>query len=123
MSVFFSLVSSAMSPHSVPVNDRSDGRPRLLPSLIDQIAKKTPSQVVFSIPRTSNVSDGWVDVLFEKLANAINRIAHNIVRDLGPAPEGAWPTIGYLGSNEIRYFLYLVGAIKAGYKVGVLSVD
>ncbi|KAJ4367773.1 hypothetical protein N0V86_009895 [Didymella sp. IMI 355093] len=40
---------------------------------------------------------------------------------LGKAREGEFPAIAYVGSNDLRYFLFMFGAIKAGYKMLYLS--
>lgn len=106
-----------MSPPHKVEEARQGGRRRLLPNVIDQIAEKEPRRVFLSKPRSSNPEDGWRDITYRTMADAIDRLAHHLVQELGPAPKGAFPTITYIGPNDGRYYLYAVAAIKAGYKV------
>ncbi|KAI0595739.1 hypothetical protein F4775DRAFT_347071 [Biscogniauxia sp. FL1348] len=94
---------------------------RLLISVIDEKAEKEPEQEVFSYPRSSNPRDGWVPVTFREYANAINYIAHKIIKECGPAPVNTFPTIAYIGPNDGRYYIIVAAAVKAGYKALFIS--
>lgn len=90
---------------------------RLVPNIIDELAKTDPEREAFSIPRSSDPKDGWKAVTFRDYANAINRAAHRLVETCGVASPGSFPTIAYIGPNDARYVVVLVAAVKAGYKV------
>ncbi|KAJ5238518.1 hypothetical protein N7468_003137 [Penicillium chermesinum] len=90
--------------------------------LIDEYAATEPSRTVISIPRSnSDPTQGWQDVSFRDFANAINRYAHWIVSTVGPAKEGEYPTIAYIGPSDVRYLVTMAATIKAGYKALFIS--
>ncbi|KAL7629881.1 hypothetical protein AAE478_001404 [Parahypoxylon ruwenzoriense] len=109
------MASGTVSEAENRSNEPDYGR-RLLPYIIDEIAEKDPGREAFSIPRSSNPKDGWSVITFQEYSKAINHFAHKIVETCGRPPAGAFPTIAYLGPNDARYVVLLVGAVKAGYK-------
>ncbi|KAH8651039.1 nonribosomal peptide synthetase [Xylariales sp. PMI_506] len=94
---------------------------RLIPHIIDETARQDPQREAFQIPRSSDPKDGWKTVTFKEFANAVNHVAHRIVEISGEPPKNAFPTIAYIGPNDARYVVMMVGAIKAGYKVLFIS--
>ncbi|TDZ54904.1 Non-canonical non-ribosomal peptide synthetase FUB8 [Colletotrichum trifolii] len=94
---------------------------RLIPRLIDFNAKTTPTKECFSVPRTNSAKHGWRQVSWSQYANAINRVAASILQTCGPAPAEAFPTIAYIGANDARYLVFVVAAVKAGYKALLIS--
>ncbi|OTA63356.1 nonribosomal peptide synthetase, partial [Hypoxylon sp. EC38] len=110
---------------TVKTRTQHSGKPnygrRLVPNIIDEIAKTDPGREVFSIPRSSDPHDGWKAVTFKEYANAINYIAHRIIETCGVPSPGSFPTIAYIGPNDARYVVILLGAVKAGYKILFIS--
>ncbi|KAI1474899.1 acetyl-CoA synthetase-like protein [Daldinia eschscholtzii] len=94
---------------------------RLVPNIIDDIAKSDPKREAFLVPRSDNPKDGWKSISFKEYANAVNRIAHRIIEACGTPSPGSFPTIAYVGPNDARYVVLLVGAVKAGYKAMFIS--
>ncbi|KAH9998549.1 nonribosomal peptide synthetase [Xylariaceae sp. FL0662B] len=94
---------------------------RLIPNIIDELAHKDPQRECFSIPRSSRPEDGWRAITFKEYANAINFISHMIIEKCGYPPHDTCPTLVYLGSNDARYVILLVAAVKAGYKALFIS--
>ncbi|KAI1074775.1 hypothetical protein F5B20DRAFT_573887 [Whalleya microplaca] len=90
---------------------------RLIANVIDELAKNYPQREFFSIPRSSKPEDGWRTITFKEYANAINYISHMIIERCGHPPHGTCPTLAYIGSNDARYIILMVAAIKAGYKM------
>jgi hypothetical protein len=90
---------------------------RLMVNIIDDVARKNPERTWVKIPRSANAGDGWKAVSFKTGANAINRIAHKIIEILGKPAQGKFPTIAYIGPNDIRYLILMFAAVKAGYQV------
>ena len=88
---------------------------RLLPQLIDQIAKHDPDRALVSIPRGADVADGYMDVSFKTLATAIDRCAWWIDDNVGRSQELA--PIFFIGPTDIRYLLILFAAAKTGHVV------
>lgn len=90
---------------------------RLLPTLIDQIAEKDPERECLQAPRSSEPSDGWKVITWKSMSNAVNRAAHRIVNLCGRPEPNTFPTIAYIGPNDVRYIVTMVACVKAGYKV------
>ncbi|KAI9700612.1 MAG: hypothetical protein M1836_001979 [Candelina mexicana] len=93
---------------------------RLVHLIPDELARKVPEHPLFAFPETDTPQDGLVEVSAKCFANAINRTSWYLESLLGKAPQG-FPSVGYMGSNDLRYFLFMFGAIKAGYKMLFLS--
>ncbi|TDZ49706.1 Non-canonical non-ribosomal peptide synthetase FUB8 [Colletotrichum trifolii] len=89
---------------------------RTLPAIIDDRAANEPMRESCSIPRTSNPRDGWRPVTYKEFANAIDYMTHFILRNCGSPGKDSFPTIAYIGPNDIRYCIMMIAAIKAGYK-------
>ncbi|KAK1978397.1 male sterility protein [Colletotrichum cereale] len=94
-----------------PVARSVRGR-RTLPAIIDERASREPDRICFSTPYTSEPRDGWRKVTNKGFANAINYLAHVILETCGAPAPGTFPTIAYIGPNDIM----IVAAVKAGYK-------
>ena len=90
---------------------------RPMVTIIDKIAKNNPTRPWIYVPRSSSPADGWKPITYSDGANAINRIAHMMVGSMGSPAAGSWPTVAYIGPNDMRYIIFMFGAIKAGYKV------
>jgi hypothetical protein len=90
---------------------------RLVPNVIDEIAQRDPQREAFQIPRGSEPQDGWKIVTFHEYANAINRCALNILENCSKPESGEYSTIAYIGPQDARYVVMVIGAVKAGYKV------
>lgn len=90
---------------------------RLLPTLIDRIAVEDPERECLHAPRSSEPSDGWRVITWKDLSNAINRAAHRLVDLFGKPEPDTFPTIAYIGHNDIRYVVTMVACVKVGYKV------
>ena len=90
---------------------------RSIPTTIDQIAQTTPEKIFACIPHTSKLSDGYRDVTYRDLARGIDRAAKWIDDRFGVEGEGMFGTLAYVGLFDLRYFLFMVGAGKVGYKV------
>lgn len=89
----------------------------LVPNFLDEMAKTHSSEECFSIPRTNSPADGWTEISWSRYANAINRVAQEIIDACGLAKSDTFPTIAYIGPNDCRYLVFVVAAVKAGYKV------
>lgn len=107
-----------MAPHNTDRKSyrfRKDIGHRLLPHVVDELAQTDPDRVLYEFPLTNNLSDSFVSITACQYANAINRTAWWLERVLGRRPE--YPTIGYEGPQDLRYFLLLIAAVKVGYKM------
>ena len=77
---------------------------RLLPVIIDQLAQEDPNRPWASIPRDDyDLSQGYADISYAALANAINKLAWMVEKSIGRS--NSFETIAYLGTPDIRYHL------------------
>ncbi|KAJ8125535.1 hypothetical protein O1611_g8104 [Lasiodiplodia mahajangana] len=94
---------------------------RLIPHIIDDIARKDPQREILVVPRSSDPKDGWVSISFDDYANAINQCAQEIVDKYGQSLDGHFPTIAYIGPQDARYLILMIAAIKASYQALFIS--
>ncbi|KAK4164744.1 putative dehydrogenase [Cladorrhinum sp. PSN259] len=94
---------------------------RLIPHIIDERAIISPDREWVTIPKSSEPKDGWRKVTYKQAANAINRVAHKLVETTGKPEPGSFPTVAFIGPNDVRYIIFVMGAVKAGYKAMLIS--
>ncbi|EQK99859.1 Male sterility, NAD-binding protein [Ophiocordyceps sinensis CO18] len=83
--------------------------------------KREPSRPFVMVPNGAEANDGWSKVTYKQVTNAINHVAADITGKLGPAVRGTFPTVGYIGPNDVRYLVMMLGCVKAGYKAFFVS--
>lgn len=97
-----------------------------LPTAIDEIARDHPTRIWASLPVDDwDLTQGFEDISFRRLARAINKVAHALDAALGPRPPRRRPssssappeTLAYIGVPDVRYQIAQVAAVKAGYKI------
>ena len=91
---------------------------RLPPVLLDEIAAEDPGRVLYSIAKTNKMQDGFQDINYKTVANAVNRCAHWLKKTLGSDRSRVFC---YLGPLDLRYIILVMAAPKAGHTVGDLS--
>ena len=88
----------------------------LLNNVVDRIARVTPDLVYAELPKSPvDLSQGFRQVTYRQFANAIDGMAWWLRDKLGLSET--FETLTYIGPNDLRYNLLLLGAVKAGYKV------
>lgn len=107
-----SLLSQLFLDKVAPPPD-NHGR-RLLPVLLDEIAGTDPDRVIYSYAKTRDPSEGFQDVTAAPLARAVNRFAWHLVNLLGHGQD--FPTITYMGPQDVMYAIFILACVKAGYK-------
>ncbi|KAI1735225.1 acetyl-CoA synthetase-like protein [Xylaria scruposa] len=85
---------------------------RLPPVLLDEIAAKDPGRVLYSIAKTEKMEDGFEDITYKTIANAVNRCAHWLKQTLGTDQPRVFC---YLGPIDLRYIILVLAAPKAGH--------
>lgn len=94
---------------------------QLLNNIVDGAARTTPDSVYAELPRSPvDLSQGFRQVTYREFANAINGIAWWLHNSLGPSK--AFETLTYIGPNDLRHNVLLLGAVKVGYKVRVNAI-
>ncbi|KAJ6186992.1 hypothetical protein N7519_001900 [Penicillium mononematosum] len=89
-------------------------RKRLLATTVDDRAETNPNQRFAVIPRGSEIKHGFQDLSIKDLARAVNSMCWWIEGTIGQAqsPE----TLAYMGSNDVRYFIFMLACQKTGYQ-------
>ncbi|KAI0391361.1 hypothetical protein F5Y17DRAFT_468272 [Xylariaceae sp. FL0594] len=91
----------------------------LLPSLLDEIANSDPSRILYSVAKSKDAADGFDDIPAEAFARAVDACAWFIHQSLGPGT--AFPTLVYLGPQDLNYAVSVLASIKTGYKLLLIS--
>lgn len=94
---------------------------RLLVNIVDERARSDPDREWVSVPKTSDPKDGWKKITYAQAANAVNRVAHKLTDTTGRPDKGEFRTVAYLGHNDVRYLVFALGAVKAGYQALFIS--
>nr|ASK38699.1 putative nonribosomal peptide synthetase-like protein [Paecilomyces divaricatus] len=89
---------------------------RFLPHMIDERAASGHSRPYAYIARSPHPQDGFEEVSYARLANAINRASWWVVNELTPL-TGENGVFAYMGPNDLRYLILSVAAIKTGRKM------
>ena len=92
---------------------------RLLPRILDDEAVSNPTRPFAAIPRSEDLADGFRDVTFAQVANAVNHVAFRLQAMFGP-PKHDFETLTYVGIPDLRYNVVFYAAVKCGYKVSSL---
>ncbi|KAH7635497.1 hypothetical protein B0T09DRAFT_405537 [Sordaria sp. MPI-SDFR-AT-0083] len=94
---------------------------RLILDIIKERAHNEPDREWMSVPRSSDPKDGWKIVTYLDAYNGINRIAHKLTRVCGAPAPNSFPTVAYIGPNDVRYHVFALGAVKAGFQALFIS--
>ncbi|KAF7923628.1 hypothetical protein BELL_0440g00040 [Botrytis elliptica] len=98
---------------------RHDKR-RLLIDMLDERARVCPDALFGEYPISLiNYSQGYRKITYAQLANAVNGAAKFLTEKLGPGKD--FQTLCYMGRNDFRYAVFILGAVKAGYKLLLTS--
>ncbi|PWY95993.1 acetyl-CoA synthetase-like protein [Aspergillus sclerotioniger CBS 115572] len=114
------VFGTTVDPTSNPLLGGECGK-RLIPHVIDATARETPDVECLSVPRTNNPRDGWKPVSWAQVAHAVDYVAHMLLNQAGHPAPGTFPTVAYIGLEDPRYPIFIVGAVKAGYQALFIS--
>ncbi|PTB67771.1 acetyl-CoA synthetase-like protein [Trichoderma citrinoviride] len=96
---------------------------RLLVNVVDEYAANEPERTFVYQPLSSNPKDGFRPITFRELSNGVNHLARELLRE---TPEqidekDEFPTVAYIGPNDIRYVIVMLACIKAHHKALFIS--
>ena len=94
---------------------------RLLPAVMEGIAANEPARIFVSVPKSSDISQGFRDIDYGTFAKAVDKFALWLREQVGQESESK--TILYFGPLDVRYLLVLLGAAKAGHIVSLPYED
>ena len=90
---------------------------RLLPCVLDDEAQANPQRVFAALTRSNDLSQGYQDVVFQQIANAVNFIAYRLQTVFGSKLDHEFETLTYIGLPDLRYSIVFYAAVKCGFKV------
>lgn len=85
---------------------------RLIPDIVDDRARDHPQQEAFQVPRSADPSAGWRVVTWKEFANAVNHVAWRMIEVNGEPEKNTFPTLAYIGPNDVRYVVCLPIAVS-----------
>ncbi|KAI0018397.1 hypothetical protein F4780DRAFT_794633 [Xylariomycetidae sp. FL0641] len=88
---------------------------RILPALIDELAHCNPDRILYSVAIANNPVNQFQDITVKAFAEAVNRCAWHIADNLGPGH--GFPTLTYLGPQDLIYVVLILACNKTGYKL------
>lgn len=89
---------------------------QLLCHVVDGMAKARPQALYAEFPYlVSSYDSGFRRITYAMFANAIDGLSRWIYQTLGPGQN--FPTLAYMGPNDLRYNALILAAVKTGYKV------
>jgi acyl-CoA synthetase (AMP-forming)/AMP-acid ligase II len=92
------------------------GKKDILVNIVDYMARKAPRALYAEFPISpTSYKAGYRKITYGDLANAVNGVAWWLEKMLGKGRN--FETLAYVGPNDMRYNVIILGAVKAGYKV------
>ncbi|KAI1747021.1 hypothetical protein F4782DRAFT_522771 [Xylaria castorea] len=88
---------------------------RLMPVVLDELAKANPNRLYAVIPKSTDVKDGFRDITFADVARCVNFVAHWIEQKLGRS--SSFETISFIGIPDLQGAIIFQAAVKCGYKL------
>ena len=86
-----------------------------MPCVLDDEAHVRPEKVFAVISISGNLADGFQNILFAEMANAVNFVAKKLQKAFKNKIE--FETMTFVGLPDLRYNIVFYAAIKCGYKV------
>ncbi|KAF2094210.1 acetyl-CoA synthetase-like protein [Rhizodiscina lignyota] len=89
---------------------------RLLPVVVDEVARKDPSRVWASVPKEgTTIANGFRDITFKNLAAAINHLCWHLGPKLGQSTN--YTTVAYFGPADPSWHIVMLSLAKLGFKL------
>jgi len=91
--------------------DSAERGRRLLPVIVDELARDVPNDTWISCAKSNVASEGFENISDSQLRNAINRAALWLQEHV---PKSESKVIAYLGPSDARYLIFTLAAAKVG---------
>jgi acyl-CoA synthetase (AMP-forming)/AMP-acid ligase II len=82
---------------------------RLYPQIIDDRARSGYSRTFALFPKSTNFSEGFESISYQRLANAVNRVCWWLDAKF-PGVEERENPFAYFGPNDLRYIAFFFAA-------------
>ena len=93
---------------------------RLLVSRVDELAETNPTGIFASFAKCEDFSQGFTDLDWRAVGNAVSRLAWWLESVLGGKSD-RFETVGYVGESDVRYLFLVLATNKTGHKVCFLD--
>lgn len=111
-----SIMASYVFEEGTVTPPRPVQKKQLLVNVVDGLAKFQANALYAEYPYSATSYEaGYRKITYALFANAVNGLAWHLHDILGPGKD--FPTLAYIGPNDLRYNALLLAAVKAGYKV------
>ncbi|KAI4263576.1 MAG: hypothetical protein L6R42_001290, partial [Xanthoria sp. 1 TBL-2021] len=87
---------------------------RLLPTLVDDLARDSPDKLFALIPKSKDLGNGFHEMTYSMLAQSVNTVALWLERTIDRGQR--FETIAYIGATDPRYYILALAAAKVGLK-------
>ncbi|KAJ5775491.1 NRPS-like enzyme [Penicillium nucicola] len=91
-----------------------DSSSQILPQLVDDIAQSEPDRLFCIHPVFQDRTDEWRHITFKDLSKAINHVAWWIDARLSIKNLGKQQVLAYVGTNDLRYAVFVLACMKTG---------
>lgn len=88
---------------------------RLLPCVLDELARTYPRRLFCAIPKSADISEGFNDITVSEVARCVDFMAAWVEDRFGQSET--FETIGYIGIPDLRGVVIFYATVKYGYKV------
>ena len=88
---------------------------RLLPAVLEHVARTDPQRIYAAIPKEANLDHGLRLVTFTEVLKAIDSFAWFLENNVGVS--SSFDTLTYVGVDDLRYVVFFFACIKTGHKV------
>lgn len=90
------------------------GNVKPLPKVVEELAREHPNSTWMTIPNDAELTQGFRDITYRELADAVNGMTRWIGRAIGIGRRST-DIAAYIGINDARYAVAQIGLMKAGY--------
>ncbi|KAJ5760131.1 hypothetical protein N7520_007287 [Penicillium odoratum] len=87
---------------------------RSMATVVDRAAELDPERLFAVIPQGSELSDGFQSLTMKGLSQAVNFLCWWIENNIGT--DSPRETLAYMGSNDVRYCIFLLACQKTGHQ-------
>ena len=88
-----------------------------MPAILDDRAISTPNRTYASIPWADWRRDGFQDISYRQIANAVQIMSWWLDEKLGTTDSIS--SFAYMGPNDLRYLFLIMAAAKTNRRVGL----
>ena len=88
-----------------------------MPAILDDRAASTPDRTYASIARADWRRDGYQDVSYRQIANAVQKMSWWLDEKLDTVDS--IDSLAYMGPNDLRYLFLIMAATKTNRRVSL----